>query len=63
MNKFERRPSRQSERAWKPKLWIVCPKCDKLLGFIWPEAAKPSQRKGERGDAGESESPDLTEQF
>ncbi len=41
--------SRRGYRDARPKLWLVCPKCNGLAGFVFPEFVK---RSGEprRGD-------------
>lgn len=44
-------------KSWKAKVWLVCPTCDQLVGYVYPEFLKRSggERKGGRreGDAEE----------
>ena len=37
---------RTSRYPRKEKVWVVCPSCDRLIGFVYPEAVKRSEPRG-----------------
>jgi len=44
--KEEARGGARPRRDSKPKVWVVCPSCDKLIGFVYTEAMKRSESRG-----------------